>query len=375
MDAPAIAIIGGGPCGLTLARLLECKGIDYLVFERDASEYSNRSGGSLDIHGETGQQALDEAGLLDEFKRHARYDDTSFTLSDKLGKRLIHTGQGRDAPEIDRVELRQLLLDAIPKEKIRWGHTLTGATIGHGNNPSLEFSNGVVLSGFKLVVGADGAWSKVRSVFTDATPKYSGKTNLESSIDKESPIYDITASKAGPGTHVAIGSGKLIVTQRQGNGSYRNYFGIPISEDFFRNSAMDISGTETIRDLLLSNFYADWSDEYQNLIRHATRFRAWPLYTLSVKDMGWKSVPGFTLAGDAAHLAIPNGEGVNLAMTDSLKLAFKIAEHGTDNLAQAVQEYEADMFPRAVGTISEGKAMLDIMYAEDPQSFLQLLSG
>jgi len=162
MMAPSIAIIGGGPCGLTLARLLECKGIDYVVYERDESENSNRVGGSLDIHSETGQHALREGGLFDEFKKYARYDDTLVTIADKLGKRLLQLGQGRDAPEIDRIKLRQILLDAIPKQKIKWGHALASTTVGEDNRPVLQFSNGVVLSGFKLVVGADGAWSKVR---------------------------------------------------------------------------------------------------------------------------------------------------------------------------------------------------------------------
>jgi 2-polyprenyl-6-methoxyphenol hydroxylase-like FAD-dependent oxidoreductase len=103
--------------------------------------------------------------------------------------------------------------------------------------------------------------------------------------------------------------------------------------------------------LLLSDFYADWSEVYKDLIRHATDLRAWPLYTLATEDLSWKSVPGFTIVGDAAHLTIP--EGVNLAMTDSLQSASKMAEHGTQNLNQAVQEYEADMFPRGVATITE----------------------
>lgn len=162
MTAPTIAIIGSGPGGLTLARLLECKGIDYVVYERDESETSPRSGGSLDIHPLTGQQALRECGLFDEFKRYARYDDTLFTLADKLGKQLLQMGQDRDAPEIDRSELRQILLDAIPKGKIKWGHALTSVAVGEDSRPVLHFANGVALSGFKLVVGADGAWSKVR---------------------------------------------------------------------------------------------------------------------------------------------------------------------------------------------------------------------
>ena len=182
------------------------------------------------------------------------------------------------------------------------------------------------------------------------------------------------ASKAGAGMFMSIGSGKLIITQRQGNGSYRNYFGLQVPEDFFHNGTVDLQDVEGTRQLLLSDFYADWSEEYKDLIRHATDLRAWPLYSLSTEDMGWRSVPGFTIVGDAAHLTIPNGEGVNLAMTDSLKLASKIAEHGIQNINQAVQEYEADMFPRGVATITAGKVMENVLYSGDPQASLQLMS-
>jgi 2-polyprenyl-6-methoxyphenol hydroxylase-like FAD-dependent oxidoreductase len=162
MTVPAIAIIGGGPCGLTLENLLERKGIAYAVYERDESPSSNHEGGSLDLHASTGQLALRECGLFEEFKRRARYDDTVFSIADKSGNEILEVGQGRDAPEIDRSKLRQLLLGAIPKEKSLWGHKLSNVELGEDSRPILQFTNGALLSGFKLVVGADGAWSKVR---------------------------------------------------------------------------------------------------------------------------------------------------------------------------------------------------------------------
>lgn len=165
------------------------------------------------------------------------------------------------------------------------------------------------------------------------------------------------------------------MTQRQGNGSYRNSFGLQVPENYLRNGTGNLQDVEITRRLLLSDFYADWSEEHKDLIRHATDLRAWSLYTLSTEDMGWKSVPGMTLAGDAAHLSFTGGDGVNLAMTDSLKLASKIAEHGTENFDQAVREYEADMFPRGIARITESKAMEKVMHSEDPQAFIQLMSS
>ena len=121
---PPIAIVGGGPCGLTLARLLERKGIDYIIYERDENETFISSGGALDLHPETGQNALRDAGLFEEFKKYARYEDTVLTITDKHGTQHLRVGEGRDAPEIDRFELRKILLASIPKDKIKWSHVL-----------------------------------------------------------------------------------------------------------------------------------------------------------------------------------------------------------------------------------------------------------
>jgi 2-polyprenyl-6-methoxyphenol hydroxylase-like FAD-dependent oxidoreductase len=178
---------------------------------------------------------------------------------------------------------------------------------------------------------------------------------------------------------ITIGSGNILVVQRQGNGSYRIYIGLKVAEDFFRGAGaggIDLTDLDSTRDVLLTKFFADWADEYKDLIRHSTDLRPWPLYTLSADDLGWKSVPGLTLAGDAAHLAVPNGEGVNQAMADALKLATAIEKHGMDNLDAAVREYEQEMFPRGIASIQEGLAMTGVMFGQEgPEAFLSLMSG
>ncbi|KAJ5290360.1 uncharacterized protein N7443_010613 [Penicillium atrosanguineum] len=68
--APDIAIVGGGPCGLALAGMLEQQGIEYIVFERSAENVLPR-GGCLDIHRSSGH-TLKEAGRFEEFKKYAR---------------------------------------------------------------------------------------------------------------------------------------------------------------------------------------------------------------------------------------------------------------------------------------------------------------
>ncbi|KAK4191052.1 hypothetical protein QBC35DRAFT_488082 [Podospora australis] len=390
MSPPSIAIIGAGPAGLTLARLLEVKGIDYVVFERDASpDISNRAGGSLDIHPETGQHALREAGLFEEFQKLARYEDTAMTIADKHGKRLLKGGEGQDRPEIDRLQLRQILIVSIPHEKIKWGHGLVSASLDpESNKPVLTFSNEAKLSGFKLVVGADGAWSKLRSLITTSTPTYTGKSYIETRITLTNPLHPTVASRMGAGMFIAIGDQKLVISQRQGDSSYRTYFGVSVPPGFFQSHSLSpqpnltTEETETnLRNILLSDrFFADWDEEYHSLIKNGTNFRPWPLYSLSKESIteSWKSVPGLTLIGDAAHLCIPNGEGVNLAMTDALRLAEAIAAYGVERVDKAVKEYEEDMFPRAIETITEGWSMADGMFGEGPEkllAFMEMVAG
>jgi 2-polyprenyl-6-methoxyphenol hydroxylase-like FAD-dependent oxidoreductase len=162
MSVPEIAIVGGGPSGLALAALLEKQGLDYVVYERSTEDVPPR-GGCLDLHLGSGQRAIKEAGLFEEFKKYGRYGDaTIHKLFNHKGEKVFEFGEGRDAPEIDRWALRKVLLSGIPKEKVRWATSLEKAERDENGQVVLTFEDGSKASGFKLVVGADGTWSKIR---------------------------------------------------------------------------------------------------------------------------------------------------------------------------------------------------------------------
>ena len=176
--APKIAIIGAGPGGCMLARLLHQHSIASTIFEAEASIDFRSQGGTLDLRAETGLAAMKEAGLYDAFLEHARFDGESLLITDKkqtTWMRRYAAKQGKknavqEAPEIDRAILRRILLESLPEGIVRWGYKLDRVEADR----TLHFKNGAVETGFDLVVGADGAWSRVRNLLSNQKPHYSG---------------------------------------------------------------------------------------------------------------------------------------------------------------------------------------------------------
>ena len=299
-----IAILGAGPSGLVLARILEINNISYTVFEKDELPNSDdfRQTGTLDIHEKTGQLALEEAGLLNEFESIARYDAQRFTIVDKHGETVcsFDNTENKSRPEIDRRDLRALLLRSVPEERIRWGYKVQRVRRERENSTSIHFENGQIECGFQLVVGADGTWSKARELVTSAKPTYSGITYLQSTISPTDQIYEYLASKAGKGMYGGMGSGKQIIAQSLGDGCYNVYIGLRVPEGWVRPD-----DDTQLRDSLLEEEYSDWHPELRNVLANCKKFHSWKLWTLKAEDMAWETVPVVALIGDAAHQSTP----------------------------------------------------------------------
>ncbi|KAM0210120.1 hypothetical protein ACHAPA_009734 [Fusarium lateritium] len=384
-----IAIIGGGPSGLTLARLLEINNIDYIVYERDTNSEPKfiNQGGTLDIHRSSGQLALKEAGLFDEFTKIARWDASRVCMQNPSGTVKAVFGEDRDAPEIDRLQLRKMLLDSIPPHKILWGHGVRFVEKGEkAVDHVIHFANGKSASGYRLVVGADGAWSKVRPILTAAKPEYSGKVFIEGSISLDNPSYSAAVSQAGPGNMLAMGQYKILAAQQLADRSYRFYMGMDAPEHLYQKP-LSIADTEDIRRKFLSSpeFFATWAPELRQYLANAEGpFHAWPLYRLPVSSLSWERVPGVTLLGDAAHLSTPLvGEGVNMAMLDALMLANAIVKHCVSvedgdgmRMESAVAEYEQEMFVRGKDYISRCIHRETEFFSENAaEDFINMVNG
>jgi 2-polyprenyl-6-methoxyphenol hydroxylase-like FAD-dependent oxidoreductase len=140
-----IAIIGGGPGGLTLARLLQQKGIPVTVYERDVNREVRVQGGALDLHTESGLAALEKAGLMDEFKTHYRQGAELIRVVDNQSKiyfdehiepRSSEFGDKNHRPEIDRGPLREILLNSLAPDTVVWNSHIV--SIEPATNPGAD---------------------------------------------------------------------------------------------------------------------------------------------------------------------------------------------------------------------------------------------
>jgi 2-polyprenyl-6-methoxyphenol hydroxylase-like FAD-dependent oxidoreductase len=357
---PKIAIIGGGPGGLTLANLLHRHNIPCTIYELESGPHVRNQGGSLDLHAHSGQRALREAGLYEEFKKYARPEGDAMKLVTSSGKVVWNendekpkTIETANRPEIDRIALRNILLNSVKEDIIRWGKKLQSVEQGEGDTYALHFADGVVEKGFDLVVGADGAWSKVRPLLTDAKPFYSGISVIEMWALDDEERHPWLSAYVGAGNCFMFDEGRCLLSQRNGDGSIRVYAGVRQAETWIEDCGIDWKQPETARKELLEKYFGDCGEDLKRVIMEATdELIPRTLYMLPV-GLRWDTRPGVTLLGDAAHLMTPfAGIGVNVAMHDALDLANSIIaskDTGSDrfDLAAAVKNYEGPMLERA----------------------------
>ena len=343
---PRIAIVGAGPGGLTLARLLHVHGVAVTVFEREAHALERPQGGSLDLHEESGLLALHGAGLFQEFLRIARYEDQGDRLLDKHGRVLFENseGFGESRPEVDRTALRAMLLESLPAGTVQWSSPLRDVRSRKDGRWDLLLADRKA-GPFDLVVGADGTWSRVRPLLSRYLPQYSGLTFVEFGIDDVDRRHPGVSRLVGRGKVGIEGDGKGIIAQRNGNAHIRGYaiFRVPVD---WVAKRFDFSSPPATRAGLLREF-GGYADEVLELFRASNDGFAVRAICALPTGHHWANRRGLTLIGDAAHVMSPfGGEGVNAAMLDAHELAAQLVERA--DWADAVAAYEEHMFERVV---------------------------
>ncbi|PYE18384.1 2-polyprenyl-6-methoxyphenol hydroxylase-like FAD-dependent oxidoreductase [Paraburkholderia silvatlantica] len=375
LHGKTVAIVGGGPAGLTLARLLQTNGVQLRVFERNASPALQGRGGSLDLHESSGQLALRRCGLIREFEAVSRPDAQGEKILDRHGVVLAQSdGQndGESKPEIDRGKLEALLRDSLEPGTVSVGKTLLEIASRDDGRHVLRFTDGSHEFA-DLIVGCDGIGSKVRSLLTDVKPAYTGVTFVETRLlDVERTLPEI-ARLVGDGVALSLGDQKGLFAQRNGDGSIRLYVARRIDEHWAGEAELDFGDAAAVRAHLLS-WFDGWSPTLVDMLRYSEeRFYLWPLYALS-HVQPWKSVAGATVIGDAAHVMPPfSGQGANMAMLDAVELADHLLDSESASIDHAVAIFEQRMFERMAPVIEGTLATQDLMFSDDaPEQLVDL---
>ncbi|MCU1477095.1 MAG: putative secreted FAD-dependent monooxygenase [Subtercola sp.] len=371
-----IAIIGAGLGGLTAARVLHVHGINAAIFELENDRSARVQGGMLDIHEENGQEAIHAADLFEQFRAlvHPGGEDMRILDRDATVLREDTDDQSLGRPEVDRGELRDMLIDSLPQNTIYWGHKVVavravGGTVGLHE---VEFANGTTVT-TDLLIGADGAWSRVRGLVSNKKPEYTGISFLEADLFDADEKHPVEAAIMGNGMLFALSSNTGILGHRESNGSLHVYVGHRADEGWvdsidFYDKATGIAATLALLD--------GWDETLRGFVSNSDtaltprRINALPI------GHSWERVTGVTLLGDAAHVMSPfAGEGANLAMYDGAQLALAIAEHPA-NPEAALAAYEAALFPRSAESAHESATSLNVIFDEDsPRGLVEMFAS
>lgn len=359
-----IAILGGGPVGLTTARLLQLKGASVLVYERDKNAKARMLGGTLDIHEDTGQKAIAAAGLLEALYKLAR--PTTERMGDKDGNILFELSPALDnpyeKPEIDRPDLRNLLLNSLKKDTVVWdAHVIE--VLEHHDKFVINFESGQTATA-DLVIIADGSMSKARKIITTALPMPTGTFCIEGEIDNpaiDSPVFNELVNQ---GNLAIVEDKKTIFIHTKGNGHFSYYVTFREPEDWVSVNDIDFNNRATI-EIFLNKLFTSWNPIFRELFQASKRFRGFPLRVFSDFD-SWKPHNHVTLVGDAAHVMTPfGGLGVNLGLKDALSLSENLTNGKFTDIKSAIDQYEQSMMKLVKPLIEETKMADDRIHTQD----------
>jgi 2-polyprenyl-6-methoxyphenol hydroxylase-like FAD-dependent oxidoreductase len=223
-----------------------------------------------------------------------------------------------------------------------------------------------------LLVGADGAWSRVRPLLSEAKPAYVGTSFIETYLFDSDNRHKACAEAVGGGTLFAVAPGKGILAHREPNGVLHTYVELNKPKDWI--DSIDFSDPVTALARVVKEFDG-WAPELTALITDGeTDPVPRPIYALPVEHR-WARVPGVTLLGDAAHLMIPSGEGANLAMFDGAELGRAIAAN-PGNVEAALMAYEKDLFPRSASEAADAEEVIKVCLGPNaPQSLIDFFTS
>lgn len=383
LENKKVAIIGGGPGGLTLARLLQMQNVNVKVYERDLNKQARVQGAPLDLHEGSGLAAIHKADLFEQFKNNFLpgadktlivnenaeifYSDHETNMNEDFGNAYFR-------PEIDRGALRKILLESLQPKTVIWDSQFV-AMEAQNDGWLLHFKDGS--SAYTdLVIASDGANSKIRPYITDIKAFYTGILMLEGNIEESSKKAPHITSLIKGGKIMAFGNNKNLLLGQKGSGDLGFYASFKTDENWTTTNGLDYADKDQMLEWFKKQ-YPEWNSSWYELFENVTTpFIPRPIYCMPL-DQTWQALPNLTMIGDAAHLMPPfAGEGANMAMLDALELSECLTANKHKTIQQAISSYETTMRERASKAAEESLQNGEKMHSETAlETMLSFFSG
>lgn len=412
-----VLITGTGPSALLLAHSLLRSSIPFRLFEKDASLTQRSQGYRFRVTGR-GVSACRDNLTPEHFTllraTCADPQTAGFKRIDAVTGEILPSGMPPQKPQqlvaeeeaplvAERTMMRRVLFKGLEKYT-KFGMQLvdyqelpisdesdveshasqsSGASSGESGIIA-RFADGTTEHG-SLLVGADGAFSKVRAQLLPNTKLLDssmrmlfGRTPLNKHLKDAMGVE--TYEKLTEGTGLFDSPSKMFAMcesmrfgKRQMATSMDADVGPEIPEDYIYWSlalrseqpeaqgidwrGMSASETSDLAERLTMN----WDSHLRLLLSHQDRTQTMPLFSavMPLPLTSWRQAdtneagPLVTLIGDAAHAMPPTaGVGATTALTDAAILGESLRKHGITNLA--LHEYEQQMFEYGAKAVELG---------------------
>ncbi|PZF26869.1 FAD-dependent monooxygenase [Curtobacterium sp. MCLR17_045] len=368
-----IVIIGAGLAGLTLARVLHLNAVPVVMYEGEDSLNARSQGGQLDIHDFNGQIALEQCQLMDEFRSiiNMGAEAMRFLGSDgELVGEIPDDGELTN-PEVLRGELRRILVESLPEGTIHWGHKVASVHADAGAHRVI-FANGDSVDA-DVLIGADGAWSRVRTYLNGAAPEYTGTIWAETFLHDVEGRHPASAALVGRGAMLAMQPGRGVFGHREAGDVIHSY--VVMKKPLAWADTLDSTNRQQALRLIADQLGEGWAPELVALITAGdTDPVIRPIWGLPLGHT-WDRVPGVMLVGDAAHLTPPDGDGANWALFDGAELGTLIVENAGD-IDTAFQTFAERMLPRSTESSQEGYQSFERTFGYNaPDTLRNMMEG
>jgi kynurenine 3-monooxygenase len=328
-----IAIVGAGLVGSLLSIYLAKRGYQVSVFERrgDMRKANAEAGRSINLALSTrGIRALEEAGLAGQTKK-AAIPMHGRMMHDKNGNLTFQAygKQGQSIHSISRSGLNMVLMDKAEENHVRFFFHKRCAQVDFDHTSvtfPTEGSDQFQTESFDLVIGADGAFSSVRSSM-QLTDRFDYSQHYLEHGYKE---LHIPADKSGAfvleknALHIWPRESFMMIGLPNPDGSFTCTLFFPFEGEVSFAALSDDNR-------ILKFFEQMFPDALKHMPDLLEDYNANPTSSLvTIKCFPWVRHKTF-LIGDAAHGIVPFfGQGMNAGFEDCRILNQLLDEHHDD---------------------------------------------